>query len=64
MSKVVFEVCTGDFSLDDAPCLGRLVEADSDHLETLIETSQHYTIWEIADILKISKSIKLFVKMN
>ena len=45
----------GDFLLDDAPRLGRPDEVDSDHIETLIETSLHYTTWEIADILKISK---------
>ena len=27
----------GDFSLDDAPCLGRPVEAESDQIKTLIE---------------------------
>ena len=46
----------GDFSLDDAPWSGRLVEVDSDQIKTLIENSQRYTMWEIADILKISKS--------
>ena len=53
-----------DFSLDDALWLGRPVEVDSDQIETLIENSQHYTMWEIADILKISKLIKLMVKMK
>ena len=53
----------GDFSLNDTPWLGRPVEVDSDQIETLIE-NQHYTTWEIADILKISKSIKLLVKMK
>ena len=37
---------------------------DSDQIETLIENNQYYTTWKIADILKISKSIKLLVKMN
>ena len=46
----------GDFSLDDAPWLGRPIEVDSDQIETLIENNQCYTTWEIADILKISKS--------
>ena len=46
----------GDFSLDDAPRLGRPVEVDSDQIKTLIENNQHYTTREIADILKISKS--------
>ena len=47
----------GDFSLDDAPQPGRPVEVDSDQIETLIENNQHYTTQEMADILKISKSI-------
>ena len=46
----------GDFSLDNAPRSGRPVEVDSDQIETLIENSQHYTTWKIANILKISKS--------
>ena len=45
-----------DFLLDNAPWQGRPVEVDSDQTETLIENSQRYTTWEIADILKISKS--------
>ena len=46
----------GNLSLDDAPQSGRLVEVNSDQIETLIENNQLYTMWEIADILKISKS--------
>ena len=46
----------GDFSLDNAPWPDRSVEVDSDQIETLIENNQCYTMWEIADILKISKS--------
>ena len=46
----------GDFSLDDAPRSGRPVEVDRDQIETLIENSQHYTMQEIANIVKISKS--------
>ena len=46
----------GDFSLDDAPQLGRPVEVHSDQIETIIENNQRYTMQEIADILKISKS--------
>ena len=42
----------------------RPVEVDSDEIETLIESNQCYTTWEIADILKISKSVKLSVKMK
>ena len=48
----------GDFLLDDAPWSGRPVGVDSDQIEALTENSQHYTAWEIADILQISKSIK------
>ena len=54
----------GDFLLDDAPWWGRPVEIESDQIETLIENNQCYTMWEIANILKISKSIKLLVKMK
>ena len=46
----------GAFSLDDAPWWGRPVEVDSDQIETLIENNQRYTMREIANILKISKS--------
>ena len=46
----------GDFSLDDAPGSGRPVEVDSHQIETFIENNQRYTMWEIAHILKISKS--------
>ena len=45
-----------DLSLDATPWLGRPVEADSNQIETLIGNNQFYTISEIADILKISKS--------
>ena len=43
----------GDFLLDDAPWLGRPVEVDSDQIKTFTENNEHYTLWEIADILKI-----------
>ena len=33
----------GNFSLDDAPQLGRSVEVDSNQINTLIENSQRYT---------------------
>ena len=56
--------CARDFSLDDAPWLGRPVEVDSNQIEELIENNQHSTMQETADILKISKSIKLLVKMK
>ena len=43
---------------------GRPVEVDSDQIETLIKNNQRSTMWDIANILKISKSIKLLVKMK
>ena len=51
-------------SLDDTPRSGRPVEVDSDQIETLIENNRHYNMQEIADILKIPKSIKLSAKMK
>ena len=62
MSIAVCKVCAGDFSMDDEPWSNRPVEVDSDQMETLIESNQCYVMWEIADMLKISKSIKLLVK--
>ena len=56
--------CPGDFSLDNDARSGRPIEADSEQIETLIENDQFYTSWEIFDILKISKSIKLLGKMK
>ena len=44
--------------------VSRPIEVDSDQSETLIKNNQGYTTQEIADILKISKSIKLLVKMK
>ena len=41
-----------DFSLDNAPWLGRPVEVDSAQIETLTENKQLYATQEIADILK------------
>ena len=46
----------GDFSLDNAPWSGRPVEVDRNQIETIIENNQCYTMREIADILKKSKS--------
>ena len=54
--------CAGDVLLDDASRSDRPVNIDSDQYETLIENNQCYTMQEIADILKLSKSIKLLVK--
>ena len=45
-----------DFLLDDASWLGRPAEVDSNQIQTLTENNQCYTTWEIAGILKISKS--------
>ena len=64
VSKWFVKFRAGDFLLDDAPWTGRAVEVDSDQIKTLIENNQHYTMQETADILKISKSIKLLVKMK
>ena len=50
-----------DFSLDDVPWWGWPVKVDSDQIGTWI---QYSTTQETADILKISKSIKLLVKMK
>ena len=58
------KLCAGDFSVDDGPQSGRPVEVDSNQIETFIKNSQRYTTQEIADILKISKSIRFFVKMK
>ena len=38
------------------PWSGRPVEVDSDQIETIIENNQRYSMGEIPDILKISKS--------
>ena len=62
--KWFVKFCAEDFLLDNSPWSGRPVEVDSDQMETLIENNQHYTTQERADILKISKSIKLLVKMK
>ena len=54
----------GNSSLDDAPRSGRPAEVDSDQIKTLIDNNQYYTTQERADILKISQSVKLLVKMK
>ena len=54
----------GHFSLDDAPQLGRPVEAESNQIKTLIDNNQCYNAWEMANTLKISRSIKLLVRMK
>ena len=62
--KWVASFHAGDFLLDDAPQSGRAVEFESDQIKTLIESNQCYALWEIANILKIPKSMKLLVKMK
>ena len=52
------------FPLDDAQWQGRPVEVDSNKIKTLIKNGQCSPRQEIADILQISKSIKLLVKMK
>ena len=54
----------GDVLLDDTPWLGRPVEVDGNQIETLLENNQHWTAWERANMLRISKSIKLLVKIK
>ena len=44
------------FLLDGAPWLGRPVEVDSEQIETLAESSQHYTACEVANTLRTSTS--------
>ena len=50
--------------MDDAVPSGRQVEVDSNQIKTLIENNQHYTLQEIANMLKLYKSIMLLVKMK
>ena len=45
-----------DFTLEDAPWLGRPVEVVSEQIKTLTENNRCYTMREIANILKIFKS--------
>ena len=45
-----------DFSMEKAPQSGRPVKVDSDQIKTLTENNQSYTMSEIFDIFKISKS--------
>ena len=62
--KWFVKFCAEDFSLDNAPWSGRSVEVASDYIETLIGYNQRYAMQEIVNIFKISKSIKLLVKMK
>ena len=54
--KQFAKVHAGDFLLENAACSGRPVEVDSDQIKTLTENNQCSAMWEMADILKISKS--------
>ena len=58
--KWFVKFCAGDFSLDSAPWSGRPVEVARDQ----IKNNQCYSMQEIANILKISQSIKLLVEMK
>ena len=51
----------GDFSLDHVPQSGGPVEVDRDHIVIVIENNQCSITWKVADIFKISKSIKLLI---
>ena len=62
--KWFVKFCAGDVSLDAAPWLGRPFELESNQIKTLIENNQCSTMQEIANILKVSKSIKLLVKIK
>ena len=62
--KWFVKFCAGNFSLNDALWLGRSVGFDSDQIKALTKNSEYNTTWEIVDILKTSKSIKLLVKMK
>ena len=56
MSNVVCKVSCWGFLAGNAPRSDRAVEIDGSQVETLIENNQCYTVQEIAEILKISKS--------
>ena len=62
--KWFVQLRAGDFLLNDTPWSNRPVEVDSNQIDTLIENNKHYTMPEISNILEISKSIKLLVKMK
>ena len=55
VSKVIYEVGAEDLSLNDAPRSGRPVEVNN-QTKTLTENSQHYTMKQKANILKIADS--------
>ena len=47
----------GDFSLDDAPPLGRPVEVDSNQIEKLIKNNQHVGNSQHTQNIQINKVI-------
>ena len=64
VSKVVCKVLCWRFLTGRCSTVSRPVEVDTEQLETLIESNRHYTMWERANVLKISKSIMLLVKIK
>ena len=62
--KWFVKFCARECSLDNAPQSGRPVEVGSNQMETLIENNQCSVMQEIFNILKISKSMKLLVKIK
>ena len=64
IEKWFVKFCARDVLLDSALWSSRPIEVDDDQGKTLTENNQCYTMQQIADTLKISKSIKLLVKMK
>ena len=64
MSKAVCEVLCWRFLNGRCLWSGRPVGVDSDKMEMLIENNKQSTTQETADLLKISKSIELLMKMK
>ena len=62
--QVVCEVSCCRFLAGHAPWPGRPADVDNEHIETLTENSQCSATQERADILRISRSVKLLVKMK
>ena len=62
--KWLAKFCPGNFLWDNAPWSGRPAEVDREQIETLTDNNQLSIPQEIVDILKISKSIKLLVKIK
>ena len=64
VSKLVCKVSCWRFLPGGFNQSSRPIEVDSNRIKTWIENDQHYTMWEIACMFKIPKSIKLLVKMK